>query len=157
MKKIMSALLALALMMTFALAEEIALGDFSLLLPEHVKTETVENVLTCIRDQTRVVVQLLPQQMKEDALHHLQEMMLAYDPAMTLVKSEQHPEGVALAWGLIENSFGEGLHQYVTMVLSGKGLLILSAYHLSGDHQAASDFLAELLALVKLDGAALLP
>ena len=159
MKKLLAVLTALVLMMTFALAEELSLTEGMVIsLPGDVRTEMVEDVVTCVRGQTRAVLQVLPQQMKEDPLSQLQELMLIFDPAVSLVKTEATlPGGPALAWGTIENSFGEGLHQYVAMVLTEEKLLSLSSYHLEGDNQAAQNFLAELLGLIRVNGEALLP
>ena len=69
MKRILLLALALAMLMTTALAEGHApytLDGFELTVPEDVSIEEYDLSMTIVRDLTRVVVQVIPQELTED-------------------------------------------------------------------------------------------
>jgi len=149
------AALLMALLMTFALAEETAYSfgeHIAIPAPADMTAEENEGVITLVRGSTRAVVQLIPQELSDEPLKQADRLISAYDPTVTDVELAHTAQGYALARGVIEHCFGDGLHQYPLLALTPHGLLIISAYDLEGNNAAAQALLAELATLVEVDG-----
>lgn len=160
MKRILSLALALALLMTAALAEENStgpFGSFELTLPADAALETNEGIHTVVRGQTRVVVQVIPQELTEDGQAQVRDLLTVYRENTTEITDVQLISGVYGAMGLIEDHFAEGVHQVPVLILTDGELLILSGYDLDGDTLAVHTLLTELLAGVTLAGEPILP
>lgn len=157
MKKMVLLLLALMLFVPSALAESYIFGRFGLTVPEDVQVEEYENVRTVVRGQTRVVVQVIQQETAEDGQAQVRELMTVYNEAVTDVTDVPLVSEVCGAMGLIEDRFGEGVHEIPVLILKDGELLILSGYNDDGDTLAVHTLLTELLSGVTLTGEPILP
>jgi len=156
MKKRAFAALFLALMMSVSMAEGVYhFGEaITMAAPAGITAEEAEGVTTLVRGTTRAVIQLIPQEMSEEPGKQLGRLISVYDERVTEVEIALTPEGFGLARGVIEDCFGEGLHQYPLLLLTGHGLLIISVYDLEGGNEAALAMQEELAAAVNVDGTA---
>lgn len=157
MKRIVWFLLALTLFASSALAEPYAFGSFELTVPEDVQVEEYETTRTVVRDQTRIVVQVIPQELAEDGQAQVRDLLTVYNEAMTDVTDVPLISGLYGAMGLIEDHFGEGVHEIPVLILGDGELLILSGYNNDGDTLAVHTLLTELLSGVTLAGEPILP
>ena len=160
MKRILLLALALAMLMTTALAESSAsytLECFDLTVPEDVTVEERDASMTVVRDQTRVVVQIIPQELAEDGQEQVRGLMPVYSEKISDVTDVAVISGVYGAMGLIEDHFGEGVHEVPLLLLTDGRLLILSGYNFDGDTLAVHTLLTELLSGLTLDGVPVLP
>ena len=160
MKRVLLLALALALLMTTALAETSAsyvFGGFELTAPEDVTVEEYESSRTVVREQTRVVVKAIPQELAEDGEKQVRELLTIYNEKTSDVTAVPLTSGLYGAMGLVENQFDEGIHEVIVLVLSDGELLILAGYNHDGDTLAVHELLAELLSDVTLAGESILP
>lgn len=160
MKRVLLLALALALLMTSALAEAHApylFGSFELTIPGDATLETTEGIHTVVRGQTRVVVQVIPQDLTEDGQAQVRDLLPVYHEDTTEITDVPLISEAYGAMGLIEDHFAEGIHQIPLLVLTDGELLILSGYDLDGDTLAVHELLTELLAGVTLAGDPILP
>ena len=157
MKRIVLFALALMLCLSSALAEPYAFGSFELAVPEDVQVEEYENARTVVRGQTRVVVQVIPQELAEDGQAQVRELMTIYNEDMTDITDVPLIAELYGAMGLIEDRFGEGVHEIPVLILKDGELLILSGYNDDGDTLAVHTLLTELLSGVTLAGEPILP
>ena len=155
MKRILPLVLALAMLMTTALAESslsYTLECFELTVPEDVAVEEYDVSMTVVRDHTRIVVQVIPQELSEDGQEQVRGLMPIYSEDMSDVTDMAVIEGVYGAMGLIEDRFGEGVDEVPVLLLTDGRLLILSGYNFDGDTQAVRTLLTELLSGLTLNG-----
>ena len=155
MKRFLLLALALAMLMTTALAESGAsytLDGFELTVPEDVAVEEYDLSMTVVREHTRVVVQLIPQELTGDGQEQVRGLMPVYNEGISDVTDVETIEGLYGAMGLINDRFGEGVHEVPVLLLTDGKLLILSGYDLDGDTQAVRALLNELLSGLTLDG-----
>ena len=160
MKRTLLLALTLALLMTAALAETsapYAFGSFELTVPEDVVVEEYETTRTFVRDQTRVVVQVIPQELAEDGQAQVRELLTIYHEKTTDVTDVPLIANLYGAMGLIENRFDEGVHEIPVLILTVGELLILSGYNNDGDTLAVHTLLTELLSGTTLSGQPILP
>ena len=157
MKRFVLCLLALMLLVPSAMAESYAFGSFELTVPENVQVEEYENTRTVVRDQTRVVVQVIPQDLAEDGQAQVRELMTVYNDAMTDITDVLLVSELYGAMGLIEDRFDDGVHEVPVLILKDGELLILSGYNNDGDTLAVHTLLTELLSGVTLAGEPILP
>ena len=157
MKRIVLLALAFALFVSSALADAYVFGSFELTAPEGVQVEEYENTRTVVLDQTRVVVQVIPQELAEDGQAQVRDLLTVYNEAMTDVTDVPLISGLYGAMGLIEDHFGEGVHEIPVLILGDGELLILSGYNNDGDTLAVHTLLTELLSGVTLAGEPILP
>ena len=160
MKRILLLALALAMLMTTALAESslsYTLACFELTVPEDVTVEEYDASRTVVRDHTRVVVQVIQQELAEDGQEQVRGLMPIYNEKISDVTDMAVIEGVYGAMGLIEDRFGEGIHEVPVLLLTDGRLLILSGYNVDGDTLAVHTLLTELLSGLTLDGTPVLP
>lgn len=138
--------LILALMLGAACAEGLySFGEaITIAAPADVTAEQADGVTTLVRGTTRAVIQLIPQEMSDEPLKQAGRLMTTYDERVADVELSQTEDGICLARGVIENCFGEGLHQYPLLMLTEHGLLIISVYDLDGGNEAAQAFQEEL-------------
>ena len=148
--------LMLALTLGVASAEGVySFGDaITIAAPADMTAEEAEGVTTLVRGATRAVIQLIPQEMSDEPLKQAGRLITAYDERVTDVDLAQTEAGVCLARGVIENCFGEGLHQYPLLMLTEHGLLIISVYDLDGGNEAAEAMREEIAAAVCVEGLA---
>ena len=160
-KRILLLALALALLMTTsALAEEGAFylfGSFGMTLPLNVTVEENDTTITVVRDQTRVVVQVIPQELEEDGQAQVRELLTIYNEQISDVTDVALCSGVYGAMGLVADQFDEGIHQVPVLLLTDGELLILAGYNLAGDTLAVHGLLPELLSGLTLSGEPVLP
>lgn len=157
MKRIVLWTLALLLFASSALADAYVFGSFELTVPEDVQVEEYESTRTVVRGQTRVVVQVIPQELGEDGQAQVRELMTVYNEAITDVTDVPLIAELFGAMGLIEDRFDEGVHEVPVLILKDGELLILSGYDLDGDTLAVHTLITELLSGVTLAGDAILP
>ena len=160
MKRILLLALTLTMLMTAALAESslsYTLACFELTVPEDVTVEEYDASMTVVRDQTRIVVQVIPQELSEDGQEQIRGLMPIYNENMADVTDMAVIEGVYGAMGLIEDRFGEGIDEVPVLLLTDGKLLILSGYDFDGDTQAVRTLLTELLSGLTLNGEPVLP
>lgn len=157
MKRIALLALALLLFASSALADAYVFGSFELTVPEDVQVEEHENTRTVVRGQTRVLVQVIPQELSEDGQAQVRELMTVYSEAITDVSDVSLISELFGAMGLIENRLDAGIHEVPVLILSDGELLILSGYDLDGDTLAVHTLLTELLSGTTLAGEAILP
>ena len=160
MKRMLLSVLVLALLMTTALAEAngpYGFGCFELAVPEDVTVEEHDTSRTVVREQTRVVVQVIPQELGEDGQAQVRELLKVYHAAVTDIADVSLVEGLYGAMGLIEDRFGEDVHEIPVLILKDGELLILSGYNDDGDTLAVHTLLTELLSGVTLAGEPILP
>lgn len=160
MKRILLLALALALLMTSALAEErtsCLFGSFELTVPEGVTVEESEITRTMVRDQTRVVVQVIPQELTEDGQAQARDLLTVYNEGTANITDVTLISGLYGAMGLIEDRFSEGIHEIPVLILTDGELLILSGYDLNGDTLAVHTLLTELLSDITVAGEPILP
>ncbi|MCH5287243.1 MAG: hypothetical protein J1E43_07465 [Christensenellaceae bacterium] len=161
MKRILLLALALAMLTVTALAEGSAssypFGSFALTVPEDVTVEEYDTTITVVRGQTRVVVQVIPQELEEDGQEQVRGLMPVYSADISDVTDVTLVSGVYGAMGLIEDHFGEGIHEVPMLILTEEELLILSGYDFDGDTLAVHTLLTELLSGVTLAGEPILP
>ena len=157
MKRIVLWALALLLFASSALADAYVFGSFELTVPKDVQVEEYESTRTVVRGQTRVVVQVIPQELGEDGQAQVRELMTVYNEAITDVTDVPLIAELFGAMGLIEDRFDEGIHEVPVLVLKDGELLILSGYDLDGDTLAVHTLITELLSGVTLAGDAILP
>ena len=161
MRRILLLALALAMLTVTALAEGHAalypFGCFTLTVPEDVTVEEYDTTITVVRGQTRVVVQVIPQELLEDGRAQIRGLMTVYSVDISDVIDVTLVSGVYGAMGLIEDHFGEGIHEVPLLILSDGELLILSGYDFDGDTLAVHTLLTELLSGLTLDGKPVLP
>ena len=157
MKRIVLFALALMLCLSSALAESYVFGSFELAVPEDVQVEEYENARTVVRGQTRVVVQVIPQELAEDGQAQVRELMTIYNEDMTDITDVPLIAELYGAMGLIEDRFGEDVHEIPVLILKDGELLILSGYNDDGDSLAVNTLLTELLSGVTLAGEPILP
>lgn len=159
MKRILLLALALALLMTTALAESAAysFGGFEITMPEDVTVEEHDASRTVVRDQTRIVIKVIPQELAEDGQAQVRELLDIYHERTTNITDVPLMSDIYGAMGLVANRFNEGIHEVPLLVLSDGELLILSGYDLDGDTRAVHELLTELLADATLAGEPLLP
>ena len=160
MKRVLLLALALALLMTTALAEtsaSYAFGGFELTVPEDVTVEEYDSTRTVVRDQTRVVVKVIPQELAEDGEKQVRELLTIYNEKTSDITAVPLISDLYGAMGLIENHFTEGVHEVTVLILSDGELLILAGYNHDGDTLAVHELLTELLSGVTLAGEPVLP
>ena len=157
MKRIALGLLAFMMLISSALAESYVFGSFELAAPQDVQVEEYENTRTVVRDQTRIVVQVIPQELGEDGQTQVRDLMTVYNEAMTDITDVPLISELFGAMGLIENRFGEGVHEIPVLILKDGELLILSGYNDGGDTLAVHTLLTELLSGITLAGEPILP
>ena len=157
MKRIVLCFLALMLFASSALAEPYIFGSFELAVPEDVQVEEYENTRTVGLDQTRIVVQVIPQELAEDGQAQVRDLLTVYNEAVTDITDVPLISELYGAMGLIEDHFGEGVHEIPVLILSDGELLILSGYNNDGDTLAVHTLLTELLSGVTLAGEPILP
>lgn len=160
MKRILLFALAMTLLAALAVAEEsgpYVFGSFELTVPGDVTVEAYENTRTVVRDQTRVVVQVIPQELAEDGQAQVRELLTVYSERITDITDVPVISELFSAMGLIEDRFGEGVHEIPVLILRDGELLILSGYNNDGDTLAVHTLLTELLTGVTLAGEAILP
>ena len=160
MKRIGLLALALALLISSALAESggpYAFGGFELTVPENVTVEEYDSSRTVVRDQTRVVVKVIPQELAEDGEEQVQELLTIYNEHTAEITAIPLMSGLYGAMGLIEDCFGEGIHEVPVLILSDGELLILAGYNHDGDTLAVHELITELLSGVTLAGEPILP
>lgn len=161
MKRILLLALALAMLtLSAAFAEEsapYACGSFEITLPGDVVLEEYDASVTAVRGMTRVVIQVIPQELAEDGQAQVRALMTVYDEATAEIVDVPLVSGVYGAMGLIENCFGDGVHQIPVLILKEGELLILSGYNDDGDTLAVHTLIAELLSGVVLAGEHILP
>lgn len=157
MKRIILLALALTLFVSSALAESYVFGSFELTVPKDVEVEEYENYRTIVRDQTRVVVQVIPQELAEDGQAQVRDLMTGYNENTSDVTDVPLISELYGAMGLIEDRFDEGVHEIPVLVLKDSELLILSGYNNDGDTLAVHTLLTELLSGVTLAGEPILP
>lgn len=160
MKRFLLLALALAMLMTTALAESslsYTLDCFELTVPEDVDVEEYDVSMTVVRDHTRVVVQIIPQELSEDGQEQVRGLMPVYSESISDVTDVALIEGLYGAMGLIEDHFSEGIHEVPVLLLTDGRLLILSGYNFDGDTLAVHTLLTELLSGLTLDGKPVLP
>lgn len=155
MKRILLLALALTMLMTTALAESHApytLDCFALTLPEDVSVEEYDLSMTVVRDHTRVVVQVISQELTGNGQEQVRGLMPVYNEGVSDVTDMALIDGVYGAMGLIVDRFGGGVHEVPVLLLTDGKLLILSGYDLDGDTQAVRALLTELLSGLTLNG-----
>lgn len=160
MKRLLLLALTLALLASSALAEAsdpYVFGGFELTVPEDVTVEEYENTRTVVRDQTRVVVKAIPQELAEDGDKQVRDLLAIYNEHVTNITAVPLISDLYGAMGLIEDHFDKGIHEVPVLVLSDGELLILAGYNREGDTLAVHELLTELLAGVTLAGEAILP
>lgn len=159
MKRILLLALALALLMTTALAESTAyvFGGFEIAVPEDVTVEEHDNARTMVRGQTRVVVKVIPQELAEDGQAQVRELLTTYKEQTTDITDVPLMADVFGAMGLIDDPFGTGIHEIPMLILADGELLILAGYNHDNDTLAVHELLTELLAGATLAGESLLP
>lgn len=158
MKRILLLALALAMLMTSALAEEsYTLGSFELTVPEDAAVEESDLTRTVIREETRVVVQVIPQELCEDGQDQVRELLGVYSESIADITDVPLVSGLYGAMGLIENRLDEGIHEIPVLILTDGELLILSGYNLDGDMLAVHTLITDLLSGVTLAGKPILP
>lgn len=160
MKRILLLTLALALLAASALAETgkpYAFGGFELTVPENVTVEEYDNIRTMVRGQTRVVVKVIPQELAEDGEKQVQELLTVYHEKTSDITAVPLMSDLYGAMGLIEDHFGEGIHEVPMLILSDGELLILAGYNHDGDTLAVHELLTELLSGISLAGEPILP
>ena len=157
MKRILLWALALTLFLSSALAESYAFGSFELAAPKDVEVEEYENYRTIVRDQTRIVVQVIPQELAEDGQAQVRDLMTAYNENITDVTDVPLISGLFGAMGLIEDRFDAGVHEIPVLILKDGELLILSGYNDDGDTLAVHTLLTELLTGATLVGEPIIP
>lgn len=157
MKRFVLCLLALMLLIPSAMAESYAFGSFGLTVPEDVQVEEYENTRTVVRDQTRIVVQVIPQDLAEDGQAQVRELMTVYNDAIIDITDVPLISELYGAMGLIEDRFDDGVHEVPVLILKDGELLILSGYNNDGDTLAVHALLTELLSGVTLAGEPILP
>ena len=160
MKRLLPLALALAMLCSLALAEEsvsYAFGSFELTVPSDVTVEEYESTRTVVRGMTRVVVQVIPQELAEDGQAQVRDLMTVYHEAMTDITDVPLVAELYGAMGLIEDRFGEDVHEIPVLILREGELLILSGYNDDGDTLAVHTLLTELLSGVTLAGEPILP
>ena len=157
MKRIILLALALLLFASSALAAPYAFGSFELTVPEDVQVEEYENTRTVVRGQTRVVVQIIPQELAEDGQSQVRELMTVYREAITDITDVPLIAELYGAMGLVEDHFGEDVHEIPVLILKDGELLILSGYNDDGDTLAVHTLLTKLLSGVTLAGEPILP
>ena len=160
MKRILALALALAMLTAFALAEgsvSYAFGSFELTVPPDATVEEYETTRTVARGQTRVVVQVIPQELAEDGQAQVRGLMTVYSEAMTDITDVPLVADLYGAMGIIEDHFGEDVHEIPVLILKEGELLILSGYNSDGDTLAVHTLLTELLSGVTLAGEPILP
>lgn len=160
MKRIFVLALAFVLLTAFALAEEpevLTLEEFSIVVPDGATVERYDDVTTLVRGSTRVVVQRIPQELSGDGQAQVHDLLTVYDAQTVNVEDIAVEEGLFGAIGLIENDFGEGIHQVPVLLLTDGALLILSGYNMDGDTEAVYALLNDTLAGAAMDGEPVLP
>lgn len=157
MKRILLLALALMLLASSALADSYAFGSFELTVPEDVQVEEYESTCTVVRDQTRVVVQVIQQELAEDGQAQVRKLMTIYNETVSDITDVPLVAELYGAMGLIEDRFDEGVHEIPVLILRAGELFILSGYSLDGDTLAVHTLLTELLSGVSLDGKPILP
>lgn len=161
-KRILLLALALAILMTTsALAEEGAFylfGSFEMTLPVDVTIEENDTTITVVYEQTRVVVQVIPQELEEEnGQAQVRELLTIYNEKISDVTDVPLISGVYGAMGLVADQFDEGIHQVPVLVLADGELLILAGYNLDGDTLAVHALLTQLLSGVAIAGEPILP
>ena len=161
MKRILLLAVALVMLMTSAACAEksapYVYGSFEITLPEDVTLEEYDANITAVRGMTRVVVQVIPQELAEDGQAQVRELLTIYNENTADIVDVPLVSGVYGAMGLLEDHFGEGVHQIPVLILKDGELLILSGYSDDGDTLAVHTLLTELLSGVTLAGEPILP
>lgn len=158
MKRMLMLALALVMLTACALAEDShPFGSFNLTVPEDAAVEENDLTLTVIREQARVVVQVIPQELSEDGQAQVRELLSVYNENIAEVTDVPLVAGLYGAMGLIEDRLDEGIHEIPVLILARGELLILSGYDLEGDTLAVHTLIADLLSGVTFAGEPILP
>lgn len=160
MRRILLVLLALSMLMTAALAEADTVypfGGFELAMPADATIEEYESSVTVALDQTRVVVQLIPQDLAEDGQAQVRDLLTIYNKDTAEITDVPLTADVYGAMGLIEDRFDDGIHEVPMLILADGELLILAGYNLQGDTLAVHELLTALLSGVTRAGEPILP
>ena len=154
MKKRFCILLMLLMLFSLALAEETnPFAPYELTAPEGVVLEEGEGSLTFVQGNTRAVAQVIDRVPDEDPAEALLRMMAQFEPFAILGEDVPVAEGFVAVSAVNADKFGDSVDLHIVMVLSDDGaLLILSAYDLEGDSDAALALLDGLLADLTADG-----
>lgn len=158
MKRIICSLLAICCFILPALAERASLAEdanpfapYVLSAPEGAALEEGEGSLTFVRENTRVVAQVISRVPDADPAEAVLRMMTQFEPFAIIGEDLPTAEGFVAVTALNEDKFGDGVDMISVMVLSCEGdLMILSAYDLTGETdkaQALLDALLETLAV----------
>lgn len=159
MKKFLCILLALLTLTVPALAEDAnPFAPYVLTAPEGAELTDGEGSLTFVRENARVVAQVIDRVPDADPAEAILRMMTQFEPFALLGEEIEAAEGFVAVSALNEDKFGDGIDLITVMVLSEKGdLLILSAYEMGGDEKQAKALLDELLADLMVDGVFVIP
>ncbi len=137
-------------------AEESALSPYDLARPDGVTVTVNEGSLTYVLGQTRAVAQVISRVPDEDPADALPRLMAQFDPDAVFGPDLTLAEGFFGMTAVTAGKYGEGVDLHTAMVLREGELLILSAYDMSGDPDAAAALLDLLLQAVSLDGTPIL-
>ncbi len=153
----MKKMLCILLMLMFAfpaLAQDAnPFAPYALTSPEGAVLEEGEGSLTFVRGSTRVVAQVIARVPDEDPAAAVIRMMTWFEPFAVIGEDLPAAEGFVGVTALNEDKFGDGVDLITVMILGSDGdLLILSAYDLGGDEEAAQLLLDELLCALTAEG-----
>ena len=153
----MKKMLCILLMLMFAfpaLAQDAnPFAPYALTSPEGAVLEEGEGSLTFVRGSTRVVAQVIARVPDEDPAEAVIRMMTQFEPFAVIGEDLPAAEGFVGVTALNEDKFGDGVDLITVMILGSDGdLLILSAYDLGGDENAAQLLLDELLCTLTVEG-----
>lgn len=154
MKKQLVCILLMLLFALPAIAEEAApLAPYALTAPEDAECVTNEEVVTFVRDTSRVVAQSISRVPDESPAEAIIRMMGQFDAEAIIGDDLAVMEGCVGLTATHADQFGEGVDVQIVMVLSAEGdLLILSAYDMAGDTESAARLLDALLDSLTLNG-----
>ena len=154
MKKFLCILLALLTMTVPALAEDAnPFAPYVLTAPEGAELTDGEGSLTFVRENARVVAQVIDRVPDENPAEAVIRMMTQFEPEAVIGEDVPMAEGFTGLTALNTDKFGEGVDQITVMVLSREGdLLILSGYDLNGDEAQVQQLLDTMLASLTVDG-----
>ena len=147
MKKIICILLAMLMLISFSIAEDVnPFAPYTLTIPKGAQLEESEGTYTVVSGLTRAVVTVIDRVPDENPAEAVIRMMAQFEPEAIIGVDVPMAEGFTGLSALHEGKFGEGVDQRIVMVLSHEGdLLILSAYDLNGDGEKAQALLDAIL------------
>lgn len=158
MKKLVCILLMLLLPFSALSEAAVPLAPYALTAPEDTECVPNEEVVTYVRDTSRVVVQSISRIPDESPAEALIRLMGQFDAEAVIGDALTLAADCVGLTATHADQFGEGVDVQVVMVLSAQGdLLILSAYDMAGDEDSAALLLDALLDALTLNGVSVRP